>query len=147
MAQHAEDGGPPRFQARRGYLPAQELEPAAVDGIEVGVEQGQLGEHLLVLPLLGPSSLRHATGLAVDSFGAPGRYFLDAPIVLGARALQVVNLRARYLELIEENRMKAFDYYTFVRDAFLDLRANQIRDGELEEASEADEDLYFLEEP
>jgi len=101
----------------------------------------------LVLPLLGPSDVRDAAGMAVDSFGAPGRYFLEAPIVLGARALEVVNLRSRYLELIKENRAKAFDYYTFMRDAFLDLRANQIRDGELEETSEEGEDLYFLEEP
>ncbi len=99
----------------------------------------------LVLPFLGPSSLRDATGLAVDSFGAPGRYFLDAPIVLGARGLQAVNLRAQYLELVSENREMAFDYYVFLRDAFLDLRANQIRDGELEESSEDEDDLYFLE--
>jgi phospholipid-binding lipoprotein MlaA len=101
----------------------------------------------LVIPLLGPSNARDASGMAVDSFGAPGRYFLDAPIVLGARALQLVNLRARYLELIEENRVKAFDYYTFVRDAFLDLRAAQVRNGELKDTSEQEEDLYFLEEP
>ena len=101
----------------------------------------------LVIPLLGPSNVRDATGMAVDSFGAPGRYFLDAPIVLGARALQLVNLRARYLELIEENRERAFDYYTFSRDAYLDLRAAQVRNGDLEDDSERDEDLYFLEEP
>ncbi len=100
----------------------------------------------LVLPLLGPSSVRDATGLAVDSFGAPGRYFLDIPIVLGVRGLEVVNLRARYLEQIRENREMAFDYYVFIRDAFLALRANQIRDGELDDDADRDDDLYYLEE-
>ena len=57
-----------------------------------------------------------------------------------------MNLRARYLEQIRENREMVFDYYVFMRDAFLGLRANQIRDGELDDDTERDDDLYYLEE-
>ena len=100
----------------------------------------------LVLPVLGPSGLRDAVALPVDGALGVVNYVVDTPVVVGARALQAVNTRAAFLELVEENRAMAFDYYVFVRDAYRDLRQNQVEDGEATPAAE-DDDLYFPDSP
>ena len=74
--------------------------------------------------------------------------FLPLAVTAGMRVTDVVNLRAYYLEEVEQARQDAFDYYIFRRDAFLDNREHRVhdRDPDAEEASEEDdEDLYFPE--
>jgi phospholipid-binding lipoprotein MlaA len=92
----------------------------------------------LVLPLLGPSSLRDAPGGALDR--APN-YFLPLAVSLGLGVVDAVNTRAALLEEIRQDREESLDFYVFVRNAYLDNRAHLVRD---EEPSEGEEDLYFL---
>ncbi len=84
----------------------------------------------LVLPFLGPSSVRDGIGLIGDYFTDPEFYlFTHAPgnyVVLGVR---VVNYRANLLGADQFFEAAAVDRYSFLRDAYLQLRRNQVYDG------------------
>lgn len=76
----------------------------------------------VVLPLLGPSTLRDTAALPVDSGGDAVRHAQPVSARNSAMALRVVDQRARLLragELIDE---AALDKYSFVRDAHLQRR-------------------------
>ena len=101
----------------------------------------------LVLPLLGPSSARDAPSLAVDGATQPLNYVLPLAVNAGLTVTEIVNLRAYYLEEIDQSRRDSFDYYIFRRDAYLDNREHRVSDRDPEEGdSDEDEDLYFPEE-
>jgi phospholipid-binding lipoprotein MlaA len=109
-----------------------------------------------VIPILGPSSIRDGTGLIVDTAASSYAYFtpfwyevagLNGAETLGAsvglKAFELMNLRAIFLEEIEGSRADAFDYYVFVRNAYLQNRRAKVRD-QPESAETGDEDFYFL---
>jgi phospholipid-binding lipoprotein MlaA len=100
----------------------------------------------LVIPLLGPSTIRDTGGLAVDSVLTPGWYFLDAAVTIGSRVVDTVNSRALLLEDVERARSASFDFYGFVRNAYLSHRASLLRD-DGGSARDTDNSLYFLDEP
>lgn len=83
----------------------------------------------LVLPFLGPSSLRDGTGLLVDSTWDPV-YVDDAGTEIGLTVLRIVDKRARLLGTTDLLDTAAVDAYAFRRDAWLRRRVNQIYDGE-----------------
>jgi phospholipid-binding lipoprotein MlaA len=82
----------------------------------------------LVLPVLGPSSLRDAPALGVDAVTAITPFFIDTFILAGAQLIDVVNTRARYLDVISDARAASLDYYTFVRNAWVQRRQADIED-------------------
>ena len=100
----------------------------------------------LVIPLLGPSTVRDTGGLAVDSVLTPGWYFLDAAVTVGSRVVDSVNSRALVLDDVERARNASFDFYGFVRNAYLSRRASLLHDDE-GSARDTDDSLYFLDEP
>jgi len=114
----------------------------------------------LVLPLMGPSTPRQAAGMAVDSAGSVYSYFVPVYVSVAANGVNLVNLRAIYLEEVDQARREAFDYYVFVRNAYLqNLRARTLDgSGESGESGESDEpapgegtdedaeDLYYFDE-
>lgn len=82
----------------------------------------------LVLPLLGPSSVRDATGTGVQFRVNAYTDFDDAKLQDGLTVLEVVDTRAGLLRagaLFEE---AAIDRYSFMRDFYLQRRQNQIDD-------------------
>lgn len=84
----------------------------------------------LVLPFLGPSSVRDAPGRAVDMVADP----LDTAIDSRGRrnnlwALRLVDDRARLFRAERVMQGAALDQYSFVRDAWLQRRRNQVYDG------------------
>jgi phospholipid-binding lipoprotein MlaA len=83
----------------------------------------------LVLPLLGPSTLRDTAALPVDLQGDPASSLEDAATRNGATALKLVNLRAAYLGAGDIVEGAALDKYSFMRDAYLQRRRNQVYDG------------------
>jgi phospholipid-binding lipoprotein MlaA len=98
----------------------------------------------LVLPIFGPSTIRGGVGRIGDAAGT--YYFSLLPIYVTfiVRTVELVNLRSRYLEEVDENRRESFDYYVFMRDAYLQNRAAKIdraRGGE--SGSRDDDDLYY----
>lgn len=84
----------------------------------------------LMLPFFGPSTLRDTTGLIADSMTIDPIGYIDDPrtrnIVIGTK---FIDTRAQLLpgsDLLDE---AALDPYTFMRDAYLQRRANQVADG------------------
>ncbi len=98
----------------------------------------------LVLPLLGPSNPRDTVGLVADGVSQPANYVLPLWIRATRGGVNVVNTRASLLETIEQERESAFDFYIFVRDAFLQNRRYRVRD-EAEPEAESQDDLYYPE--
>ncbi len=87
----------------------------------------------LVLPILGPSSLRDATGLAVDTATTdPIAYTHNIGQVRlhnQLRAAQLIDKRTELLtasDLVDE---ASLDPYAFTRDAYLQRRASMVEDG------------------
>ena len=84
----------------------------------------------VVLPLLGPSSVRDGfSRLAVDWHGDPLWYVGNIPTrneLIGVRA---VDDRANLLDLSRLAEEAALDHYAYVRDAFLQRRRSLIYDG------------------
>ncbi len=83
----------------------------------------------LVLPLIGPSSLRDSLGLAVDIAAQPTTY-VDVPVVL-TLAIGGVGRFNRFPEVIdvyEEIKRSSVEPYTATRDAYAQLRAKIVKD-------------------
>src|SRR5262249_16786897 len=101
----------------------------------------------LVLPFFGPSSPRDAAGLAVDTLLSPEFYFAPWYVSYPAAGTRGINARAQSPETVRPERASAFDFYAAVRSAYVQYRANQLRDRSQEpENHDADEKLYELEE-
>lgn len=97
----------------------------------------------LVLPLLGPSTVRDTAALPVDAQGNLLSNVSDVPARNSATAVNLVDRRARLLEASKMLDQVALDPYTFSRDAFLQRRRNQVYDGnppddEVQDAAPAD---------
>jgi phospholipid-binding lipoprotein MlaA len=82
----------------------------------------------LVLPLLGPSSVRDGTGLVVDLVGDPVSSVDHVPSRNSLMALRVVDTRAGLLRAGTLLDDAALDKYSFMRDFYLNRRQNQIED-------------------
>ena len=95
----------------------------------------------LVIPIVGPSTLRDAPALAVDSATAITPFFVDAFILVGARVVDVVNTRAAFLDEVSEARASSLDYYTFVRNAYLQRRQRRGQGSRRRDAAREDPDL------
>lgn len=112
----------------------------------------------LMVPILGPYTLRSGFGEIVDTGAASYAYYnmfwfdvagLNGSETFGAsvgvKALELLNLRAIYLEEIEESRKDAFDYYVFIRNAYLQNRRAKVLD-ETSVSAEDESELYFFDE-
>lgn len=114
------------------------LDPAAAMGFkrhdeDFGQTLGRWGigpGPYVVIPLLGPSSVRDAFGELVDFFTYPLYYFQDVALRDRLYLLRLVDLRAGLLkatELLEE--AAGGDAYAFMREAYFQRRKNQVYDG------------------
>ena len=84
----------------------------------------------LVLPLLGPSTVRDTAALPVDYLvGNPLQYFDPLGLRLSLAGLRVVDTRADLLQTTSLLSDVALDKYTFVRDSYLQLRRASIGTG------------------
>jgi phospholipid-binding lipoprotein MlaA len=104
----------------------------------------------LVLPFFGPSSPRDTVGLAGDAAIGYGAWFAAGiPIYVSASitGVDVVNRRSLLIETIREEKAQAFDFYVFVRNAYIQNRERKVRDA-VEGVEEPDDegDLYYLDE-
>lgn len=101
----------------------------------------------VVLPLLGPSTLRDTLALPLDWMGHPRGQISDIPVRNSLTALEFVNVRARLLEAGDLLEGAALDPYSFKRDAWLQKRRNDVYDGdppEDDERYDLDEERYDL---
>ncbi|MFZ3126709.1 MAG: VacJ family lipoprotein, partial [Rhodoferax sp.] len=83
----------------------------------------------IVLPFLGSYTLRDAAALPVESRGYLVNHVNDEPTRNGLIVLDVVNTRAQYLKAGQVVDEAALDKYSFMRDAYLQRRRNQVYDG------------------
>lgn len=83
-----------------------------------------------VIPLLGPSSLRDATGQVVDFFTYPLLYYHDATVKWAMYGLLLINKRANLLTATDVlSEAAGDDRYEFLRESYFQNRKNQIYDG------------------
>ncbi|MDD5031290.1 MAG: VacJ family lipoprotein [Rhodoferax sp.] len=83
----------------------------------------------LVLPLLGPSTLRDTAALSVDAQGNLLNQVSDVPARNTATVLNLLDRRSRLLDASKMLDQVALDPYTFTRDAFLQRRRSVVFDG------------------
>jgi phospholipid-binding lipoprotein MlaA len=76
----------------------------------------------LVLPLLGPSTVRDTSGLVVDYFGNPLTYVSPDSVSWALYGVNLVNTRANLLGATDVLADAALDKYSFVRNAYLQRR-------------------------
>jgi len=94
----------------------------------------------VVLPLLGPSTLRDSLALPLDLQATPTHWVHNNDIALGVTGLRLVNTRAELLWATRLLGDVALDRYAFTRDGFLQRRREQTG----EKAVEAEEERYDL---
>ena len=83
----------------------------------------------IVLPLLGPSSLRDSVGLLADWKTDPKTYVEPARDRNRIWALYFVGRRSELLDTSKILEVAALDPYEFLRDAYLQRRRNLVFDG------------------
>ena len=85
----------------------------------------------VVLPILGPSSVRDGLSLlAVDWHGDPLWYVGNIPTRNQLVGVRLVDIRANLLDVSRLAEEAALDHYAYVRDAFLQRRRSLIYDGD-----------------
>lgn len=94
----------------------------------------------LVLPFLGPSTLRDATGLPADIAAYPVTYVDDDTVRISLTALNLIDTRAG---LLDQEELIRGDRYRFIRDAYLQSRQFEVSDGELGDDPFASETFDF----
>lgn len=89
-----------------------------------GVKSGSY----VVLPLLGPSTVRDTVSLYPDSYTSAYRQINDVPVRNSMFALNLVDTRA---SLLSAERLVTGDKYRFVRNAYLQNREFKVKDGDV----------------
>jgi phospholipid-binding lipoprotein MlaA len=92
----------------------------------------------LVLPLLGPSTLRDTLALPVDAKGNMVSSVEHIPTRNSMTALRLVDVRTSLLGTAALLEAAALDKYTFTRDAHLQRRRNSVYDGNPPEDGEVE---------
>jgi phospholipid-binding lipoprotein MlaA len=82
----------------------------------------------LMLPLLGPSTLRDASMVPVEMMTDPWSVGTSGNVKLAGSLLRVVDQRAGLLDAGELMDAAALDRYEFLRDGFLQRRQNKVVD-------------------
>jgi phospholipid-binding lipoprotein MlaA len=89
----------------------------------------------LVLPLLGPSTLRHTVGRGVDFATDPLTYVLwKKPIYYagGRKGAEILDNRTELLKTIDDLKETSVDYYATIRSTYRQNRLSEINNGEVD---------------
>jgi len=93
-----------------------------------GLDEGMY----IMLPLLGPSTLRDATGTLVDSYADPLRIYLfnieEEHLHYTRVGANIVSKREELIDVIDDLRRNSFDYYAAVRSAYYQNRKALVAD-------------------
>ncbi len=94
---------------------------------------GVSNDTYLVLPLIGPSSLRDATGIIVDGITTDPLTYAhnigEIRLHNQLRSAQIIDQRTQLLDATDILDDASIDPYAFLRDAYLQRRASQVQDG------------------
>lgn len=108
-------------------LPAHDAEDFGQTLATWGVKSGPF----VMLPFMGPSTLRDATILPVDWYSDPKTYIEHIRTKNTVTALSIVHARASFLAL---EKSVTGDKYLFIRDAYLQRRNFLEKDGQVEDS-------------
>ena len=97
----------------------------------------------LVVPFMGPSTVRDSTGRGVDSFMSWSKQVDHIPTRNITSVVELVDLRANLLGAGKTLDEAALDKYQFLRDAYLQRRLRMVHDGKVspEKLDKLEEDL------
>ena len=84
----------------------------------------------IVLPVMGPSTLRDAGALIVDGFMSPSIIMDHERTIYSLQFLDLIDTRSRYLGL---ESLTIGDEYLFFKDAYYQTRQYEINDGVVED--------------
>ncbi len=82
----------------------------------------------VVLPLLGPSSVRDTAGQPLDRYAGSSSLYFDSNAYVTS-VLQLVSVRSELLATTKLLGDVSLDKYSFVRDGYLSRRLDQVYDG------------------
>ena len=111
----------------------------------------------VVLPILGPSTIRDTTGSFANVLGGDPWYnasthgnneFLSEGVYLTSKAISGIEFRANNIESIENLEKNSIDFYASVRSLYLQDRENKIKNiqrGNVKVIYEDDEDWEEVE--
>ena len=98
----------------------------------------------LVIPLLGPSTVRDAPARAVDIVASPLElYDMSSRARNVFRGLGLISARASLLEAEKVIDGAALDRYSLIRDGWLQRRRNAVFDGDPPEEPELEDDSGY----
>ncbi len=112
---------------------AQHMGMDKLDGEDFGQTMGVWGigsGPYIVLPFLGPSTVRDGLGLPVDAYLDPVTYVDKVRVRNSLNAGEIIDTRAR---LLDTEKLLSGDRYIFIRDAYLQRREYLIEDGKVED--------------
>lgn len=90
-----------------------------------GFEQGPY----VMLPLIGPSSVRDTFGTIGDFFFDPVGWITDAPVTIGRATGNAVVVRSNNVNQVRDLQRNSLDYYAAVRSLYRQQRAAQVLNG------------------
>ena len=94
----------------------------------------------LVLPFLGPATVRDAAGYSVDTLMNPVAYINNDAYRAGLMSLNYVDYKADLLSAGDLITEAALDEYEFVKNAYFEKRENLIHDREFAEPDFEDQE-------
>jgi phospholipid-binding lipoprotein MlaA len=103
------------------------------DGEDFGQTLGKWGVPAgpyIMLPLMGPTTLRDAPTKFVDDITDPLDYIDEDNQKMAATGLGVVSMRA---SLLNYDNMLSGDSYSLIRDVYLQKRAYEVNDGAVDD--------------
>jgi phospholipid-binding lipoprotein MlaA len=99
----------------------------------------------LMMPVFGPSNLRDILGFGIDTMLNIYPFFVTIPgVTVGLTAIDVVNRRARAVDQVDEARRASIDFYSFIRNAYVQRRWKEVV-GQTPAGGAQEEDLYDVE--
>jgi len=99
----------------------------------------------VMMPVFGPSNLRDIVGFTVDGMLNVYPFFVTIPgVTIGLTAIDVVNRRSRALDQVDEARRASVDFYSFIRNAYVQRRWREVTHQTPAGGAEQ-EDLYDVE--
>lgn len=104
---------------------------ASPDSEDLGQTFGNYGigkGFYIVWPIFGPSTLRDSIGRAGDFFLYPVNYVDPAEASIGIRAFDTVNNTSFRIGDYESFKKSAIDPYTALRDVYLQIRENKVKE-------------------
>lgn len=83
----------------------------------------------LMLPIFGPSNIRDAIGLGVDSVADPLGWFIGTPELFARAAVEGIDKRSQVIEPLDELERTSVDFYATIRSLYRQRRNDEINNG------------------